>query len=350
MTDTLAPVAPAAALADTPAGGPKKLYIQTHGCQMNEYDSAKMAEVLGAEEGMVMTENAEEADVILINTCSIREKAQEKVFSQLGRWRGLKGGDAGTFTLLLAAMGSGAIVAVLLLPRLRQAMGRDALVLRGAIVQAAATAVMSVAPTAWVAVPAMFMGGMAWITSANSLSVSAQLSLPNWVRARGMATYQMAIMGASAFGAALWGQVATVSSMRTSLLAASVSGVLLMLLALRYVNDPEDEDDVSPAHEGWAANPPSIKPGEEGRVLVTIEARQIIDSMRLERWLELSVHNTGGNGHAEGAGSGAHIGIGNTRERLRALYGERCSVELSEPPEGGFLARLRIPLREAEPA
>ncbi|HLO63778.1 MAG TPA: tRNA (N6-isopentenyl adenosine(37)-C2)-methylthiotransferase MiaB [Azonexus sp.] len=69
----------------------KKLYIKTYGCQMNEYDSAKMAEVLGAEEGMVMTENADEADVILINTCSIREKAQEKVFSQLGRWRALKG-------------------------------------------------------------------------------------------------------------------------------------------------------------------------------------------------------------------------------------------------------------------
>jgi Histidine kinase len=88
---------------------------------------------------------------------------------------------------------------------------------------------------------------------------------------------------------------------------------------------------------------------EDERVQVTIEARQVIDSMRLERWLELSVHNTG-NAHAEGAGSGAHIGIGNTRERLRALYGERCSVELSEPPQGGFLARLRIPLREAEPA
>ncbi len=69
---------------------PKKLFIETHGCQMNEYDSAKMAEVLGAEEGMVMTEHAEEADVILINTCSIREKAQEKVFSRLGRWRALK--------------------------------------------------------------------------------------------------------------------------------------------------------------------------------------------------------------------------------------------------------------------
>jgi len=97
MTDPAAPgVLDAVPSAPTalPGAAPKKLYIQTHGCQMNEYDSAKMAEVLGAEEGMVLTENAEEADVILLNTCSIREKAQEKVFSQLGRWRGLKR-DAG---------------------------------------------------------------------------------------------------------------------------------------------------------------------------------------------------------------------------------------------------------------
>ncbi|MDG2518927.1 tRNA (N6-isopentenyl adenosine(37)-C2)-methylthiotransferase MiaB [Lysobacter soli] len=71
---------------------PRKLYIQTHGCQMNEYDSAKMADVLAASDGLELTENAEEADVILINTCSIREKAQEKVFSQLGRWKSLKNG------------------------------------------------------------------------------------------------------------------------------------------------------------------------------------------------------------------------------------------------------------------
>ena len=64
-----------------------KLYIKTHGCQMNEYDSAKMADVLGAAHGLELTEDEAEADVILINTCSIREKAQEKVFSQLGRWK-----------------------------------------------------------------------------------------------------------------------------------------------------------------------------------------------------------------------------------------------------------------------
>lgn len=65
----------------------RKLYIKTFGCQMNEYDSAKMAEVLGASHGLEKTDNPEEADVLLLNTCSVREKAQEKVFSQLGIWR-----------------------------------------------------------------------------------------------------------------------------------------------------------------------------------------------------------------------------------------------------------------------
>ncbi len=67
-----------------------KIFIETHGCQMNEYDSAKMLDVLHAHEGLELTSNPEEADVLLLNTCSIREKAQEKVFSQVGRWRALK--------------------------------------------------------------------------------------------------------------------------------------------------------------------------------------------------------------------------------------------------------------------
>jgi tRNA-2-methylthio-N6-dimethylallyladenosine synthase len=67
-----------------------KVFIKTFGCQMNEYDSAKMADVLAAAEGMEATDKAEEADVILLNTCSVREKAQEKVFSELGRIKQLK--------------------------------------------------------------------------------------------------------------------------------------------------------------------------------------------------------------------------------------------------------------------
>ena len=72
-----------------------KVFIQTHGCQMNEYDSARMLDVLESEMGMQVTTAAEEADLLLLNTCSIREKAQEKVFSLLGRWRQLKAAKPG---------------------------------------------------------------------------------------------------------------------------------------------------------------------------------------------------------------------------------------------------------------
>lgn len=65
----------------------RKLYIKTFGCQMNEYDSAKMVDVLRESQGLEVTDIAEEADVLLLNTCSVREKAQEKVFSQLGQWK-----------------------------------------------------------------------------------------------------------------------------------------------------------------------------------------------------------------------------------------------------------------------
>ncbi len=109
MPGTQAPETPTPAGAAAPAAAPTldllplpglkpqvsgpvrgKLYIKTHGCQMNEYDSAKMADVLATSDGLELTDDPEEADVVLVNTCSIREKAQEKVFSQLGRWKALK--------------------------------------------------------------------------------------------------------------------------------------------------------------------------------------------------------------------------------------------------------------------
>ena len=65
----------------------KKLFIKTYGCQMNDYDSSRIADLMAASHGMVLTEEPDQADMLLLNTCSVREKAQEKVFSQLGRWR-----------------------------------------------------------------------------------------------------------------------------------------------------------------------------------------------------------------------------------------------------------------------
>jgi len=87
------PVAPKPEVPDTAIAaraGVKRLYIETQGCQMNEYDSSRMADLLGESHGYVVTHDPAEADILLMNTCSIREKAQEKVFSELGRWRKFK--------------------------------------------------------------------------------------------------------------------------------------------------------------------------------------------------------------------------------------------------------------------
>jgi len=184
--------------------------------------------------------------------------------------RDLEGGGAGTFTLLLASMGVGAIVAALFLPRLRQAMARETLVGRGALLQAAATAVVAVAPNVYVAVPAMVVGGAAWITTANSLTVSAQMALPNWVRARGMSIYQMALMGATAAGAALWGQVASITSVHASLLIAAVTGAVGMLVVQRAVVDRSLEEDLSPSTAFKTPQAPTT-PQAGLRLVVSIE-------------------------------------------------------------------------------
>jgi MFS family permease/quinol monooxygenase YgiN len=185
--------------------------------------------------------------------------------------RDLDAGGAGTYTVLLASMGAGAIAVAMLLPRLRRAMSRDALVLRATLVQAGSTAVMAVAPNLWVAVPAMLVGGAAWLTAANSLSVSAQLALPDWVRARGMSTYQMAIMGASAVGAAVWGQVATWTNVHYSLGVASVVGSLAMMAAMHVFKDHELEEDLSPSRAFKV--PQASVDRDAGHVVVTIDYR-----------------------------------------------------------------------------
>ena len=182
--------------------------------------------------------------------------------------RGLGSGNAAAYTVLLASMGSGAIVAAMFLPRLRQIMARDTLVMRGAALQSLATAAVALAPNIYLAASAMFVAGMAWITTANSLSVSAQLALPDWVRARGMSIYQMAIMGGSALGAALWGQVATITSVQTSLLIASVTGVAAMLGAHLLVTDLGIEEDLTPSREFMV--PVANDPPRAGHVQVTI--------------------------------------------------------------------------------
>lgn len=182
--------------------------------------------------------------------------------------RGLHGGGAGTFTLLLACMGAGAITATGFLPRLRRQLSRDVLILSGASTQSLAMIVIALTPHTWVAASAMLCVGAAWITTANTLSVSAQMSLPDWVRARGMSMYQMVIMGASAIGAAVWGQLATLSSVSMSVALAALTGVLLMALVNRLMPGQGMVEDLRPStllQMPHAAEPPS-----QGHVMVMV--------------------------------------------------------------------------------
>jgi MFS family permease len=197
--------------------------------------------------------------------------------------RNMEGGGAGTFTLLLACMGSGAIVATWFMPQLRRAMSRDALVLGGAATQSAAMLAMAFTAHLWVAVPAMLLAGAAWITTANTLSVSAQMGLPDWVRARGMSMYQMAIMGSNALGAAVWGQVATVGSVRTSVVLAALTGLVAMALANRLMPGQGMVEDLTPSKVFGV--PQATEPPAQGHVMVTIEYR--IDPARAREFRQL---------------------------------------------------------------
>jgi MFS family permease len=181
------------------------------------------------------------------------------------------GGGAWTYSILLSCIGIGAIIAVAQLPGLRARWSRDGVALRGSILQAACTAAVAFAPNPWVAAPAMLVGGYAWIAVANSVTISAQLALPDWVRARGMSIYQMAIMGGTASGAFLWGQIAERSSVPASLALCSVSLLVSLVLTRRRVLEAPSEEDHTPTHPWDEPVPARPLEPDEGPVMVTLD-------------------------------------------------------------------------------
>lgn len=208
------------------------------------------------------------------------------------------GGGAQTFTILMAAMGGGAISGAMMLPRVRRRFGRDRLVDLGCVLHASATVGAALAPNLYLALPALFAGGLGWIATANALNVSAHFALPDWVRARGMAFYQMAMMGGNALGAACWGPVAGSFGLRTGLLAAACGTAVGWLLTHRLpiVGDPEQGPLRPPV---WKAPDAAIPLDfRRGPVQVTVEycidptrAESFIDVMRESRrvWLQNGV-------------------------------------------------------------
>lgn len=198
--------------------------------------------------------------------------------------RRMDASNAGSYTLLVASQGAGAIVSLLVVQRLRRRYSRDALVLRSAVAVAASMGVMAFNHSMWLAVPLMVLCGAAWLTALNSLSLSAQGNLPDWVRARGMAAYQMALMGSSAAGAFVWGQLATWTSLPLALLVAASAGVVSIALAIHL--RPES---ATPAISGvaQAMNMPSAidHPATPGKIQVTIEYE--IDPARADEFRRL---------------------------------------------------------------
>ena len=160
--------------------------------------------------------------------------------------RNLHGGGAGTFTIMMSCVGAGAIIAALFFPRWRQHFDRDEFVRLGTLIHALMSALIVAVGELWVALPGMVLIGMAWISVANSLVVAAQMAMPDWVRARGMSIYQMALMGGSAAGSLLWGQVASWTNVQGAVLAATVFGVAVWLLTRKVSIEGGIDIDFTP--------------------------------------------------------------------------------------------------------
>ena len=194
-------------------------------------------------------------------------------------------GGAWAYTLLLASLGLGAVLAAMWLPRLRAAIGLDRLLRNGSIVQAIAMVCVGFAPNPWAAVPAMMIAGASWLSVVNTLTVSAQLALPDWVRARGMSIYMMTMMGAASVSAALWGQVASHVDVRWTFVGAAVTGLLLLVLTRRHMLTHDEAVDFTPS--SILTEPVAAFPIEhaKGPVMVTIEYQ--VDPARVNDFMEV---------------------------------------------------------------
>jgi MFS family permease len=194
-------------------------------------------------------------------------------------------GGAQTFSLLLAMMGAGAVTVAMAMPAINRRFTRDVRYRTGTIVFAAATVVVALSPWRGLAFIALYFAGAAWLFTANTLMVAGTLSLPDWVRARGLSIIQMSMMGATASGAAIWGWVASHGSVRIALLASALGGPLGLLITRRTVLGKDAPEELTPA--GNWTHPELATPidPDEGPVLVMVEYQ--IDPAKTDEFVAL---------------------------------------------------------------
>ena len=214
--------------------------------------------------------------------------------------RAIPGGGAGLYGTLLAAVGTGAVAGALALPKIRTKLDTNILQALGAAVTAAAMVGLGLATNVYVAVPAAFLGGLGWIAVLTSLNVSAQTALPNWVRARGLSIFIMVFFGCMAAGSIVWGQVATYTSLTTTLLAAAVGALVAIPLTWRSKLGQGEQRDLTPAMS-WRT--PAIADTfdddpDRGPVLVTVS--YVIDAGDTDDFLQ-AIHALSAERYRNGA-------------------------------------------------
>ena len=181
------------------------------------------------------------------------------------------GAGATGYGVLLGFFGAGGVIGGLLMPQVRRHMSRDQTLSGSAIIYAAATAVLGAVNAAWAAYAAMCLAGLAWVLGMTSLNVTAQVVVPQWVKARALASYQLVVQGSIAIGGLLWGGAASHSTIPVALDLAAVLLVVGLVVGLRYrlseseifVSEPES---LMPAPEVTG----EIKP-DAGPVMVSVE-------------------------------------------------------------------------------
>jgi predicted MFS family arabinose efflux permease/quinol monooxygenase YgiN len=196
--------------------------------------------------------------------------------------RGL-GLSATGYGLLLGCLGAGALVGAAILPRVRERLTSDRLVLAGTAVFAAVSAAVALARAPLIAGGGLFVGGMAWMGAMSTLSVAAQNAVPAWVRARALAVGLLALQGSMAVGSLLWGVVATHSDIPTALVAAAAMLLVGALASRRFALHGLSNLDLRPDPRWSLPETACQLDGDEGPVLVTLEYQ--VDPAETEEFL-----------------------------------------------------------------
>lgn len=184
------------------------------------------------------------------------------------------GGDAQLYGLFLGSLGAGAVTMGLMLSRLRSRFAADSVLVAGTLAAAVTLLALAFIRIPLLLCATLFIGGASWISCLSTLQVAAQLALPVWVRARGLAIFLAFFMGSMAIGSALWGRIASATSIGTALLSAMGLGLLALILTARLKLHRDEDEGLLPAEP--IPDPNVALPVEQGQGPVKISISYVI--------------------------------------------------------------------------